>query len=480
MPRYTNYFTSCAAPGQAAPLEILPAFIGYFLVWGGAAVAAIFAAVIAGAGTVCEYAAVAVWGVGLTLVASLGTLQEWYYTHRLMCVSEDACVIGTVTGKSRAACDGDRKIDLLIAPFRILEVEIKYAYEAAVALASGDLTFPAPPESYQTSRSLRLEYINGPAAGSPEQLPLASRLNDAQRKRLYHEVVFKHLAAAPAGGQPDRRFLLHFFVRDRTKMSQAAFDHSGPDEYDAGDPNPMYRYERESECVTATGEFFSELFCERILGAPSSDASEDRLVPYMHNEIEGDRLGRGIENLQASIAAFMAAYVAACAVCMVIPVVGTLPWVCAAVAGLIGLIFAFLAWLVASIFNDPDDGEAGQISVDLPSGPEIDEGSPEDDVGDLVVVQGRWIMDEEHCNYFELHPVRAWYRIAASPGGDVRLFDDVGQITPGDRQLAASEIDERRHTQICDLVSKAEKSDPVDVLRLQTSRALSMARGIDW
>jgi hypothetical protein len=450
------------------------------LVWGGGAAAAIFAAAIAESGGACEYAAVAIWGVGITLLSTLRTVQDWYYTHRLMCVADDACVVGTVTGEPRVACDGDVKIDLLIAPYRLLEVEIKYAYDAAITLSGADATFPPPPSSYQADRAVRLEYVNGPSDDTPQQLLPVQRLNAAQRKVLYHETVHQYLAAAPTIGEADHRFQLHFYIRNLAKMGQPAFDHSAADEYDAANPNPMYRYEGEPECVPLVGEFFSELFCERILGAPSSDAPEDRLVPYLHNEIEGDRLGRGIDNLMVSIAAFMVAYVAACAVCTLVPVLGEVPVICAVLAGLVAALFAWLAWLVASMFNDPDDGNAGDISVDLPSGPEIDEGSPSDDVGDLVVVQGRWIMDEEHCNYFEIHPVRAWYRVATSPGDNLHLLDDVGELTPGDRLLSASEIDERRYEAICRLVSTTEKSDPVEVLQLPTSRALTMARGLDW
>ena len=423
MPRYTNHFTQCAAPGVAAPLSILPPLLGYFLVFGGGAAAAIFAAVISSTGVACEYAAVAIWGVGLTLIASLGSFRKWYYNQRLMCIAEDSCVVGTVAGEPRISCDGDAKIDILIAPYRYLEVEISYAYDAAINLASADPTFPMPPDKllYESDRALRLEYVNGPIENMPEQLLPAQRLDPEERKRLYLEIVHKYLAAEPVAGAPDPRFQLRYYIRDSAAMGAAAFNNSPPDEYTNPNPNPMYRWEREPECVAGVGLFFSELFCEWILGAPASSSPEDRLVPYMHNEIEGDRMGRGIDNLQLSIGAFMAAYAAACAVCTVIPVVGVIPYACSIIAGAVAALFAWLAWLLSKIFNDPNDGTADQISVDLPSGPEVDQGSPSDDVGDLVVVYGRWIMDEEHCNYFEIHPVRAWYRVATSPGGDIRF-----------------------------------------------------------
>jgi hypothetical protein len=42
----------------------------------------------------------------------------------------------------------------------------------------------------------------------------------------------------------------------------------------------------------------------------------------------------------------------------------------------------------------------------------------EERVGDVVVSYGNWIMDTEHRNYFEIHPVRAWYLVARNSVGE--------------------------------------------------------------
>jgi hypothetical protein len=144
----------------------------------------------------------------------------------------------------------------------------------------------------------------------------------------------------------------------------------------------------------------------------------------------------------------------------------------------VAFLIAWLMWLLSGLFNDPDDGEAGEISVDVPTGPEVG-GSPTDDVGDLVLVIGRWIMDVEHNKYFEIHPLQAWYRISQPIGGDPRFVDDVSQIGEGERFLTAADIDADLLSEMCKLAHASETGDPDDHLRGSTGKLLSVARGIE-
>src|SRR2546426_1077426 len=72
------------------------------------------------------------------------------------------------------------------------------------------------------------------------------------------------------------------------------------------------------------------------------------------------------------------------------PAFGSL--LCGLLGAAAGLIIAFIVWLLSKLFNDPDDGEAGEISVDVPEGAEVD-ARAKDEVGDVVLALGDWIMD---------------------------------------------------------------------------------------
>ena len=63
---------------------------------------------------------------------------------------------------------------------------------------------------------------------------------------------------------------------------------------------------------------------------------------------------------------------------------------------------------------------------DDPEVPGDDEGQRE---GDVVVTYGNYIMDTEHSNFFEIHPVRAYYLVARNNRGrePVLLNDNMEQ-----------------------------------------------------
>lgn len=475
MPANLQHFTQCAAPGNAHTYSV-PTALAIFVASGG--VAGFIAWVWSQAFNLeCAVSAGIITGIVVGLIVALDDFKHWYYNFRLMCIDSHRCVIGTVAGTPHAACDGDRKIDLLVAPFRILEVEITMAHAAATSVASADNTFPAPPPfgDYLANRELRLEYVNGIVPSGGALLAQAQRLNESQRQSLYQEIVHRQMFIPPGPGSQDRRFQQYMYIRIESEMGTNSFNNSDDDRYGIPGSNPMYRWEKES--VSGAG-FFGWFFCDLLLGHPADDPGESRLVPYLHNEIEGNRLERGVTNFQITLAAFAAGIIAACAVCHAIPVVGQLPFVCTVITIVVGALFALLAWLLSKLFNDPDDGEAGEISVDVPTGPEVT-GGPEDDVGDLVLIYGRWVMDAEHENYFEIHPVLGWYRIARDRGGAPILVDDLGDLAEGQTPLTASDIDEQGLKEMCGLVDKAEKDEAEPTLTGRTAKFLSMARGLE-
>src|SRR5690348_8695440 len=124
MPRDIPHFTRCAAPGVAHTFSvpgviltlIAVGLLGYFL--------------IAAAGIPCA----GVVAAGVALIAALDQLDYWFYNERLMCILGDQCAVGTVVGEPKSACDGDRKIDILLAPFAFLEVDRSLMADAVNSL----------------------------------------------------------------------------------------------------------------------------------------------------------------------------------------------------------------------------------------------------------------------------------------------------------------------------------------------------------
>ena len=53
---------------------------------------------------------------GLVIVA-LSEIKDWYYNGRLLSIQDDQCAVGTVISEPTAAFDGDRKLNLLLAPY---------------------------------------------------------------------------------------------------------------------------------------------------------------------------------------------------------------------------------------------------------------------------------------------------------------------------------------------------------------------------
>jgi hypothetical protein len=434
MPRNLPQFTRCAAPGVAEPISVPSVLLTLVSV----GVIGYLAAV--SIGIPCAGAVAAALG----LIAALDAVEDWYYNRRLMCILDDQCAIGTVVGAPLVACDGDAKLDILIAPFGFQEVDRKLLVEAITGLVPA--TLPAPTNDIN-DRNDRLTYVNG--------------LTKAQAKALYVALVNDHMLN-PAT-QPGRDFQGHYFIKRQPPMPADAAAHTADD-------NPMFRFDADD--VPAPG-FIDGTFCDWLLDVPSEDVDEHRLVPYMHCEIEGNRVQRGLTNLKLAIAAFAAAYATFCALCnAIIPGAGVL--LCNIVAGLVGLLFAWLMWLLSKLFNDPDDGEAGSLPIDLP-----DPTAPDDTSsaarGDVVLAFGNWIKDTEHNEYFEIHPVKAWYTICRDPDGAATTVNDVDAPSCG---FDVTSVDQAMLDEMCGIAVKAETEDPVERHTADTAGALSVVGGL--
>ena len=95
--------------------------------------------------------------------------------------------------------------------------------------------------------------------------------------------------------------------------------------------------------------------------------------------------------------------------------------------------------------------------------------------GDVVVSFGSWIMDTEHQQYFEIHPVRAYYVLAQNPSGadtPVLVDGNEDQVVVGDN-FDPTQIDNEIAVRICQIVARAEAQDPDSRVPVTGSTALS-------
>src|SRR5215208_4093897 len=118
MPRDIPTYTECAPPGVARSHQLLGGIagliingiIGQTLLTVGALLAVLIGLVL--------LANPAAWAAfALVIVAEAERAKDWYYNGRLLCIRDRDCAIGTVISEPTASFDGDRKLNLMLAPF---------------------------------------------------------------------------------------------------------------------------------------------------------------------------------------------------------------------------------------------------------------------------------------------------------------------------------------------------------------------------
>jgi hypothetical protein len=365
---------------------------------------------------------------GIFITSALIQFKFWYYNRRLMCVEQGVCAAGTVVGQPFDAFDGDRKIDMLIAPFDVPETE-QLLIEVLDDMRG---TLPNVPDLIDLqNRQVRFGYIRG--------------LSDAQLKEVYIGLADNKMFS-----QAGREFQRHYYRRDQNIMGNAAFSNS-PDDNAANpaDSNPMFRYTPEE----------------------GGDPEENVLVPWLHCEVEGNRMERWLENILVGWIAGLAAFTALCVACEIISL-GALDFLCGPLAGLAAAAVAFLAWLLSHFINDPNDGVANDVDVDVEDA-DFDTPPAEARRGDVVFMFGDWVMDTEHDQYFEVHPVKAYYLLC-------RDIDDPDQwVLSEEVQAAACEFNVREliaadMERMCKIVQAVENTDPDDKFTTDVTHAMAI------
>lgn len=442
-------YTRCAAPGEEMPFPLVPLLATFLAVGGITGVILWFAAKEAQGAVPCG---VLVLAACIGLITALHYVRRWYYEWRLMCVRKEQCAIGTLVGAPIEACDGDRKLDLLIAPFGFREADVTMMSGAVQAVVASEPGFPAPPADLETNRDARVAYVEG--------------LTKAQRKRVYQEVV--HNDMLDPVRNPGRQSQSRYYRREAPPvMPQDAFDRTPTDVVGDPDANPMFKYVDPS----TGGPDLSSRFCDIVLAFEEEHEPTRRLVPFLHTEIEGNRIDVGVAALQAAIFMLAVSYLIICGICASL---GLPPVACAPIAAVLSLLLFVLFFLLFRWLFGVDDAGAGEAPLDVPD-PNATDPTTTAAAGDVIGVFGDWIKDVEHEEYFEIHPVTAYYLICRDPAGVPEPTHDVSQQCELDvTTLTADEVET-----FCDLITDAERGEPAVEIVLRTSAALSVSGGVE-
>jgi hypothetical protein len=448
MPRSYPSFVKCAAPSDSHSYLTLGNIVVNLLgslAFGGVAGGA-FALITFAIGEAVKLGCAIGIGVFAFVIAGLHSFKAWYGTERLMCIDADRepdrCIVGTLGDDPEVSgFDGDRKMDMILAPFVFRDaVSANPAdlstlnckdYFIAEIQSHPELFGPGPPNITDTSQLI--SYVDG--------------LNETEQILLYMRVAHERMYNSSV---PERHFQRHFQIRDRAQMGDAAFDNSPDDTFATSSPNPMFKM-----------------------------SNRPPLVPFLHCELEGNKWEKILDNIAVGLWTALAAFIAACIICMAF---GLPEPACSLIGALASLLLGLLAWLLANAINDPDEGDAEQTDVDFED-PAFDGDHSTILAGDSLAIYGTWIKDEEHTQYFELHPIKAIYLVCNATGmGDFpwEVVDDLSDDYPRRERCPypMDRVTAEDRDEICRLITDAEEDDPVILLHVPSTKALSTIAGL--
>lgn len=413
----------------------------------------------------------------VAIVAMLQEAKNWYYFERLLCVnSNDNCVVGSVLHEPEVSTDGDRKMDLLLAPFTEEECFKKIAthLNANNVLLNNPATFNNPP--FFTGLVAQAPICDADILEDPNADGAERR---AERKKIadYLEII---KGTDPADGDATSNIFNNFLVGYMDRLLDPGNTNAN------GEPkNFQGRYYRKDPAIISPGSALSEAIppdYDSNISWQAADSSispltknnpyevtfqprglntmfrfdKDRLLPYLHCEIDGYYIAILLDQLSLALVSFGIAYTFACMILG--PLFGLL----------IGALFAFLVWLIQFFIDGGSDaGDATEPDVEYDDPDNFGENGQQLD-GDLVGIYGPWIMDTEHAQYFEIHPVKAYYILARNGRtGSIDPFDSKNdRESSGAERLDNSVITASLKDEICGLITKAENEDiPVTIYR---------------
>ncbi len=479
MPENIITYTTCAAPGVATSHKRMGGFAGYVA---GLLVNASFAYRVAVVGLIVAAAIFLIVANPVTAVATFAFLiataldvKDWYYNRRLLCIQKDVCTMGTVTDQSKNNFDGDAVFNLLLAPYTHRE-----CFDATLAhfraneqLVKDPAHYVAP---YHTAVPDFSDYptlhLNPGDAGyslAAQQGVMKGFLRKMQGKddhdkdltsNIYNQfltgVLDRILALTDANGNR-KDFNGHFY---RKSTAHIPF---GSDIWNAIPPDfdESVNWQAQNGSISGlTADNPYERTEIQPMGLNNMFKFNHGITsPFLHCEIEGHVVASIIDNAIAFITAFFIAYLA-------FLLVSTL----AGVIALVLILLLILAWL---LLGGTKTGQAGQPDVEYEE--PIGDDETVQGTGDVVLAHGNWIMDTEHTQRFEIHPVKAYYIIGQEKvTGATDLFDSAEEREKaGFGKFDNRAIRAALQEEYCKLVSDDERTDPPVILLKPLNTLLS-------
>ena len=429
MPRNLQHWTTCAPIGQAEttvsniPVAIVTAVVpGFFA--GAVAYGVVMQIIAMVTAQTIGLGCIAAVGILIALIAGFNSYIDWYDHRRLACIKHDQCAIGIVIDEPEHFPDGDTALNLLLSPFSPVD-HIKGLYEVIEDKRQAGFNYPAVQE-INTFPKLQSFFL-----GLPENEVI----------NIYQTLV--HTKLFPTAN-PNQEFQRHYFMKTPAVDDQypGNFANLPDDSFNPnGATNPLFRY------PTAFGDPYV----------------------FIHTEIEGHRFVAWLENVRDGLIAGTAAFGIICAICTF---VSANPVLCSVLGAGAALIIAFLAWLFKHLTNNPNDKLPEKPNVNVQD-TDFEKPFSTASKGDLVVVFGDWIMDMEHNQWFEIHPVKAWYHVC--PG---TTLIEPQEFVPEECQFDYTQMTQADFDAICALVQEAETVDPPGTTGMSMTGALSMLGGI--
>lgn len=460
MPSDIPTYTVCAPPGEARSHQQLGGIAGFVInAWLKQKVLTVAGLLALLIGLVLLNNPLTWAAFGAVIIAGLEEAKDWYYNGRLLCIRDRDCAIGTVISEPEAAFDGDRKLNLLLAPHsqaQCVETLLDHiATNEAMLIDSSNFndppfhtTAPILPTTAQRENDFNVlrAYLGTLRSSDPDDEDADSNMF----RQLTIGVIDRLML------DPVRNFYNRYYRKDPAHIPPGTplWD-AIPDDFD-----PAVNWQAPG--AQSTQPHHNPYLQRDETLNPQFRYDSSHAVPYLHCEIDGYYIKLLIDNLILAFSAWLAA------VLLLAPLGPLAPLAALALAALI----FFLKWLIDEITGN--DGDADEPDVDVDD-PDVLDDAVIASAGDVVVTYGNWIMDTEHHNYFEIHPVRAYYLIANNSLGSepVLVNGNMDQEEFGHENFDTREIDATRADDICRIITRSEEDDVDDVVERKAPEALS-------
>jgi len=449
MPNNLKTFTTCADPGVARPHNNIGGFTGLFISAYYANGTITIAVGIAYAIFLIFAAPPFAWcATALAIIVAASEFKFWYYNERLLCIRDRDCAIGTVISEPTVSEDGDRKLNLLLAPFTQFEVEYEDTTEPENSLIAH---INRNRDWLQSESGVTVPSVDAMISNRTTFKNFMGQLKGAS-KNLYNQLTIGVVDTILQDPQKD--FYRRYWRRDSGEITDAATLGQVPVDFDSA-------IDWQGSDARSGQTFENPFSGDNDNLNPMFRYADNPMVPYLHCEIEGNNIEILMDDIIVAATGFTIG-------CLFGPLVG------AAVG--------FLLWLLKKLFDwiSGNDGEADYPDIDWDDPDFTGFEDATETTGDVVVTWGNWIMDTEHKQYFEIHPVRAYYIIAmrsSLPDEEKNFTEVIDDVVLTDRNVIENfdptRVDETMAKRICELIRVAEETNPTDERTVPGATGLS-------